>query len=374
MESIEVVKKQSKSKEHHWVPQIYLKSWAVREAMYEFNNKGIKVAKRCNISNILCNKHLYSKKAEDSYILNEDNLDQMIAENLSALDITYEDKKLNLWKDYCEYIGSFDKWIIKKDGRIIGGKHKRKVEHLITYWYDAEIEDLLANKIDDNWKLILGYLTDKILMSKTITKKEEYKKEITQYVIVQYFRTPFHKKLIRGVNETFNIFKSAIKGSGMEEQIDIMKRCHWLKNLEMFLENMEGEQQKEYNYIKQVYELTLKGKFTFLIDYKASFITSDSPVVVIVDDTWVNGIYMALTPQIMLFISNNTKEVDPGHYNIIDVDRGCVARLNRLVVDNSHSKIYFYRDNIKGIVSKEMSKTKYLEYVNEKLSKRGICI
>lgn len=364
-----------KAKKHHWVPQTYLKGWKVnKSSIYEFKNKGIKVGKPRDIKNILCTNHLYSKKACDLYVLNEENLDKMLNESLKNLDIMLGNYILSDWKDYCNFIDKFNEWTIEKNGVPIGKKHRNKIEHKILYWYDVEIENLLAKQIDNNWKILRTYLDEEILLNKTISKREEYKKEITEFVVVQYFRTPFKKQLIGEADKFFASLERITKGTALEGEITIMERCYYLKSLEIFLKKDVMEDEGKYNYIKQVYAEIYRGKFVFLVDNKGRFITSDNPVSVIIDDSCVNGIYIPLTPQIMLFIARNSKEIDKSHYAIIDVKKIHVSKLNQLIAKFSQKNVYYNKDSIKGLLSNNLSRKDYLEYINSKSSVRGLAL
>ena len=364
-----------KAKNHHWVPQTYIKEWGNGGAsVYEFDKKKLNEGKQRNVENILSLRHLYSKKTGDIYALDEDNVDQMIQESLANLDIVCGEEKLSSWKDYCSYFQQFDEWVIKDNGKDIPRKVRNPLKQKISYWYDVEIEDLLAEKIDDRWMAISSFLAEKIYKSKTITKVETNKKEILEFVLIQYFRTPFEKNILRALKMIFNMFEKAVKGTCIEAELPKMERCHWLKSLEKFLEYKDDGELASYNYIMQSYEILIKGKFTFLISVEGNFITSDNPATMVLDDTWINGLYMPLTPQIMIFIAQNTAQADRNHYNIIDVGLKHVCSLNNIILKNCNQKVYSDKEAIQDIIGEAISKEEWRKYFNQKMQARGVII
>lgn len=366
------IKKENR-KEHHWVPQTYLKSWTFTgSTIYEFNKKGKKKSTEKNINNILKTKHLYSKKVADIYVINDDNEEVKLKEVLEKLEVICEGVQLSNWKEYCEHFLSFDTWEIKDKGREIGKNFRNAIRQQIAYWFDAEIEVLLDKEVDSTWEMLKNYLVEDIEKSKTITKKEIYKEELLKFVVIQYFRTPWPKEIIKSAAAVFDTYKRLLQQTALSEHLPIMERCYWLKNIEVYLE--EKIECEQYNYIQQVYDLLIKGKFNFFVNKEGHFITSDNPVVPIFDDSLVNGLYIPLTPRVLLFIANNSAEIDKGHYNIVDLDKKHVACLNKLILRGSQEHIYHRSKNIKGIMGSTISEKQWKEYLNNKLKRRNIMI
>lgn len=347
-----------KPKKHHWVPRVYLKSWCyTNHSIFQYNKKDLEGYQTKNINNILFKKHLYSKKVKDIFIIDESKWSDELIDSLNELSIYIEGTKLENTRDYLDYYDRFDSWEIKKDENFISRKEKNKINHDFETWFDVEIEKLLDKEADEFWNGILDMIDKEILGSKTILKRSFNKEDLSRILTIQYFRNP-NPKLI-DISVTMDQLKLPIS----KEYLELMKRNLWLKQMEDFLNRSKD------NLINKFYNEIISLKFTFFIANEGCFITTDTPVRMVIGQEAVKGIYYPITPKVLLFISRNSMESDK--YSIIDIPLEYVRFINDLLVVNSQHYIYSNSEKLNELTGSKLKKEDFLVYINRVMNKIG---
>lgn len=354
-------KKKDKPKRHHWVPQVYLKSWCFNnKSIYEFHKDKLYESKVSNIESILHRKHLYSKKINDIYIIDEDKWNAEFGHIFKDLIIKFNESNLISVKDYVGYFNDFDSWDIRERSSPISKTKRNTIKHNIQVWFDVEIENLLDKEADDYWGDILKIITDKIIGSKTKLKYPYGKDLFARIVTLQYFRNPNPKTI------DFNNILDGLNLPIPEEYFKVIKRDMWLKQLENFL-----KRNKE-NVVSKFYNELLKLNYIFFVARKGSFLVSDNPSSIIIDEKGLNGFYYPITPKVLLFLSRNSSQTNK--YTIIDIELEQVKFINDLIVKFCHECVYSNTDNIRDIINTTITKNELLNDVNNDLVELGVII
>lgn len=55
-----------------------------------------------------------SKRSEEVYVINDDNKEIVLEEAVKVVEIYWKDKRLTIWKEYCEYFHLLNEWEIKQ--------------------------------------------------------------------------------------------------------------------------------------------------------------------------------------------------------------------------------------------------------------------
>lgn len=321
----------SNYKKQHYVPQTYLEAWNDKTDKVRVYDKEGKLYRYAKVDNVLYENDFYTKTVNDSVILTDEDK-KIIFEILQDYEILYKsedgNKALSTVDEFSIYYFDFDKWdIYRKDGTKV---KKKPIED--------SIEKVRITILEEQWKTIENGWGDLRNTIKTKIEKEqklsqENIKDLLNFVIGQKWRTPRALETCKGyVGSVLDCIK--------EEMGDIYEVEKENMGIALFKSEISRFQKMDNscNILKEL-EMYEKCHLIFFKPIGRKFLTSDNPVLILLDKEFMkgnfNGIYIPITPNLMvgLFKGNSNK------YTVGTMRTNIVRRFNKRIKENS-SKYY----------------------------------
>ena len=326
----------SQAKNHHRIPQVYLKAWGENVWVYD---KSRKSSKPRNIESILYTKFYHSIMPGDLFTLPA-SLD-MFFSSLDSYEVSVPDKNGNeILLDNKKLLNSYwsekDKWIIKDiTGKLLPRAQKNQLLTSISQKKDNQIEEAWSKEYEAIWGETIS------IINKTIQRIHYCKKDTMKYEdaqkLMKYF-TMFRWRSVQGpeqLKETFDkiidLFPEEIKDiesiapGHLEDKSFIEDIWHSIL-LKYFYEFLAGKGPIQQEYEKMLDSTT----FIFRIDPLNRLITADNPCFQYIDSEGIIWpTFIALPGLIVQLAKKDPKH--PYEYRIIDMDDIEVKTYNDIV-------------------------------------------
>lgn len=336
----------NQAKYHHLIPRAYLHNWChTNDSSYTFSVNKLEKAEPININNHFGIDHYHTIKAGMLSCSKEDLI--KIFEPLNNIDVYYENRLLTSLTEKNIFYYDFDNWILKyRNEQIIGRKQKNKIKDEINKFKILEIEDLWAQKYENDWKKLYELIQRKLYNSQSNQIDKFYKGKLIRFLVSldwrSYETNPDFINTLEYINKISGLNLDTIKIPFKKQEISIdstelelLKRNYLLKQFRSFL-NEDGV------IYKQAKEYIKNGAIEFLVATDlAEFITSDNPSFRYETQGGKQHI-LPLSPSILVRVGKlptnrglNFNE----RYNIRSIDNNEVAEINSIIIKNAQNKI-----------------------------------
>ena len=331
----------SQAKDHHRIPQVYLKAWGENVWVYDKSRKN---SKPRNIESILYTKFYHSIMPGDLFTL-PTSLDMFFSSldsyKVSIIDENGNEKMLDNKKLLNSYWLEKDKWIIKDvTGNLLPKAQKNQLLTFISQKKDNRIEEAWSKEYEGIWEETINTI------NQTILKIHYYKNGTMKYEDAQKlmkFFTMFRWRSIQGpeqLSETFDkiidLVPDEIKNIGsialghLDDKSFIENIWHSIL-LKDFYEFLVGK-----GPIQQEYEQMLDNTtFIFRIDPLKRLITADNPCFQYTDTEGIIWPTFVALPGLIVQLAKK----DPKHpyeYRIIEMDDIEVKTYNDIVFEKGN--------------------------------------
>ncbi len=327
----------SSYKKQHYVPQTYLEAWNDdSNRIYVYQKNDNKLYRHSKVDKVLYENDLYTKTIDDVVILNEEEKKEIFS-SLDEYKIYYksdsEEKILTTYNDLATYYFDFDNWIItREDGSVVSKKalkdsiEKKRLTDLEKNW----------KTIENDWATLRSNIEDSIKNENLITRDQI--DSILEFIVAQKNRTP---KALEECTTIIEKVMSPIKelmGDIYEVEKNSLGKSYFKDQIIRY----QNEDSKS-NILIEIDQLK-KLQMAFLKPIERKFITSDSPVLTIIDNNFLkgkyNGIYFPISPDLMiaLYRGNNSQ------YIVGKLNSNVVRRFNARIKKES---LKYYVTNYK---------------------------
>lgn len=298
----------SSYKKQHYVPQTYLEAWNDdSNRIYVYQKNDNKLYRHSKVDKVLYENDLYTKTIDDVVILNEEEKKEIFS-SLDGYKIYYksdsEEKILTTYNDLATYYFDFDNWIItREDGSVVSKKAlKDSIEN-------KRLTDLEENWriIENNWAVLRSSIEDCIKNEKLINRNQI--DSILEFLVAQKNRTPKAlEECITRIEKVMSPIKE-LMGDFYEVEKKLLGESYFKDEIIRY-----QNEDSQSNIVIEIDQLK-KLQMAFFKPIEGKFITSDSPVLTIIDNNFMkgkyNGIYFPISPDLMiaLYRGNNSKYV-----------------------------------------------------------------
>lgn len=312
----------------HIVPQCYLKSWKIPNSeknIYIISKDNFKMQEERNISNL---KDTYFAM-KDEYILKMEKCIQIYqykeefkklydSKYLQGIQIELDGKVIETAEEFCKEIPRLEDFVYKKKLTQQLLRKKRVRNELQTLWnreISKKIEDFFSEEVERDWEEIKQYLNQELINKKTWKVYPKYRKELEEFIAVQYNRVYDNVMKIPSVISLFNVVNEIFPEFTEEERTEL-KRTSWMLQLLKYSKyTIEKKEENHHNAITRlIEEFDQYQMFFFITKNTIPFITSDNPCTVISLGTnyprEYTGIYIPLTPKICLYMTKTFKQTE----------------------------------------------------------------
>lgn len=304
-------------KKQHYIPQTYLEAWNdSSNKIYVYQKKDNKLFKHSKVDKVLYENDLYTKTVKDTIILKQEDKEKIFNE-LHQYNIYYksdkEEKILKTVEEFSTYYVDFDNWIIKRENGLVVSKkplkdsiEKKRLTDLEEGW----------KTIENDWATLRSNIEDSIKNKNSITRDKM--DAVLEFIVAQKNRTP---KALEECTTIIEKVMSPIKES-MGDIYEIEKNSLGKLLFKNQISRYQNEDSRS-NILIEINQLR-KLQMVFFKPIGRKFITSDSPVLKIIDNNFFkgryNGIYFPISPDLMvaLYRGNNSKcMVDKLESNVV---------------------------------------------------------
>lgn len=311
-------------KRQHYVPRTYLESWNDNtKKIRVYNKDDNKLYKYCKPNKALFENDFYTKKVEDVLVLtNEEKC--KIFKALDGYKVIYEnnkeEKELVSLEEYAIYYFDFENWnVLREDGTFVNKK-------LIK----DKIEKVRITELEEQWKIVendWGTLANKIesyILNQKALERSDLNDLLT-FMVAQKWRTPNALNVYKNlINSILFSLKETI-GCMYEVERDSLSNAVFKKQIMKFQSNDENS-----NILKEI-EALKNCHMVFYQPIGRQFITSDNPIITIIDNNLLkgnyNGIYFPISPQLMLALYRGDKD----KYLVTTMRSNIVRRFNNRI-------------------------------------------
>lgn len=316
-------------KRQHYVPQTYLQSWndGTRK-IYLYKKEDNKLYRHSTVDKVLYENDLYTKTIEDTVILT-DKEKREIFEVLDGYKVHYkserEEKDLTTFDEFATYYFDFENWtIVRNNDSIVS---KKQIKDSIEKVRITILEEQW-NCIENDWSNLRDNIEKFIEEKKSLSRAEL--EAIVEFLVAQKYRTP---KALEQCKDLIGSVMVPIKNDMSDNMYEIEREslgtAYFKEQIAKFQNNDSGS-----NILKEI-EILKQCHVAFIRPIGREFITSDNPVLILIDNSFFkgnyNGIYLPISPNLMvaLYKGNNQK------YTVGTLRNNIVRRFNRRMKDNS---------------------------------------
>lgn len=326
---------QSIPKEHHRIPQVYMKKWCIQSNSVQTFNVQTKKLELKNIDNIFITKHYNSYTAGG--MNNPDDVNERIFSCLENYKVKYFGNSLNTANELNEHFNDYDNWEISdKDDNKISKATKNEFKYKLIDSKDPAIETLFSRLFENDWNNYIDELYSDVLKDIDI----DFRK-LCKYVLLFLYRNP------NGDENWQNPFLKYIT-SFLGEQADRIipeNERIYSKDITMYDELVHESNIRRYKEIieetgamKKVLDcLSLLCIPTFYIDNSSRFITSDTNVI------YSDGcLYFVASPQIFVKIYSKLL-IEDKYVEKYDcsLDIKKIEEINKFIFINTKERILY---------------------------------
>lgn len=340
----------SKTKECHYVPQVYLKQWSNDNKKVNILDKKSSVTKSLSIEKNFSERNLYNIKfGEYLTFINKFPISKKyFIENIQRIldtynvDIFYKEKIFNLSKQNLGYLTEEENIEFFNDKGKVNDKNKNKIYSSLKQIKDTTIEDLFHDKIENKYNFTIEKI-NKHLVENNFNSFELDTEEINE------IRTLMLSMLLRCKETPGLFFQNQEKNQRkydlkiiFSNNVSLKKLLNYSERVDFLLDvyNLLTDAQKSKYYIKYFVDKNY-SIFLYYIESKneIEFCTSDCPCIDIDD-----ALLMPLTSRLLLVASNSVTQ----DKNIIVVEKANdsqVIKYNNLIL-NSLAKCVIFKNKL----------------------------
>ena len=318
----------SNYKRQHYVPQTYLEAWnddtnKVRVYKKEDNM----LYKYSNVDKVLYENDLYTKTVEDTLVLTYEEKCE-IFKSLTGYKVFYknqdEEKELVTVEDFAIYFFDFDNWtIIREDNTVVG---KKTIKDLIQKVRITILEEQWSS-IENHWGVLKNKIDNCIQESKSLESSDL--EEILEFMVAQKWRTPKALEECDNIIENVLVSVKDYLGTIYEVEKKSFGNAYFKKQILKFQSNDVNS-----NILKKI-EILRKFLIVFIKPIGKTFITSDNPVLTLIDKEFFNGnyngIYFPIAPSLLIALYKG----DNNRYTVGTMRANIVRRFNTRIKKNS---------------------------------------
>ena len=340
----------SKTKECHYVPQVYLKQWSNDNKKVNILDKESSVTESLSIEKNFYERDLYNIKfGEYLTFINKFPISKKyFIENIQRIldtynvDIYYKEKLFDLNKQNLGCLTEVENIEFFNNEGKIKAKNKNKVYSSLKQIKDTTIEDLFHDKIENKYNSTIENIK-KHLVENNFNSFESSNKEINEIRILMLSML-LRCKETPGLflqNQEKNQRKKFLK-TIFSNNVSLKKLLNYSERVDFLLDvyNLLTDAKKSKYYIKYFVD-TNYSIFLYYIESKneIEFCTSDCPCIDIKDE-----LLMPLTPKLLLVASDSVIQ----DKNIIIVEKANesqVIKYNNLIL-NSLAKCIIFKNKL----------------------------
>jgi len=316
----------------HYVPQCYLKKWLNKnEKMLLCQKNDIFNNEYVGKESILYENNYYTLTIKDCYLLTDDDA-KIIFSCLENCKIFYDGEPLDTYGKLVYNFDRYEEWEICRNGTLMSEKRKNGYRINIESKRILRLEDFLSECIENSWERFVDEIVAKMMNSKLSITREFHKYDILEFALILKWRFKTGYSSIKEILDLVieDIFNP--KSFDYQNEITTLRRDMFLQQINRYAQ-YKNDCGKECIISKEI-EYTRNLQFVFLIAQKGSFITSDNPYFTYIDsgkyDKNYNGIYFPMTPEVLLFMCNNSDEKNK-KYMIRDLNINEVDKINKII-------------------------------------------
>ena len=340
----------SKTKECHYVPQVYLRHWSNDNRKVNILNKKSNITKSLSIEKNFYEKDLYNIKFGEylTFINKFPILRKYFIENIRRIldtynvDIYYKEKLFDLNKQNLGCLTEVENIEFFNSEGKINAKNKNKVYSSLKQIKDTTIEDLFHDKIENKYNFTIEKI-NKHLVENNFNSFELDTEEINE------IRTYMLSMLLRCKETPGLFFQNQEKNQRKKflkiifsNNVSLKKLLNYSERVDFLLDvyNLLTDAKKSKYYIKYFVD-TNYSIFLYYIESKneIEFCTSDCPCIDIKD-----ALLMPLTPKLLLVASDSVIQ-DKNIMIVEKANESQVIKYNNLIL-NSLAKCIIFKNKL----------------------------
>ena len=325
-------------KKQHYVPQTYLKAWEdENNKVYVYEKDTDTLKQYSKVEKILYELDLYTKTIVDSVILDNEEKESIFS-FLDQYTVYYNDegteKVLNNYNDYTKYYFDFENWSIRREDNTIVSK--KSIRNNIEQNRFTVIEQNW-HCIENKWESLVQNINNLIKNVTTLSLTNRHK--LIEFMVVQKYRTlmalEYFKHMAKKVLNSIKEYYDEELFNKFTEELGI---SYFKQQMEKYQMGQNGVILNEIEYLKE------NANIVFFVPINKKFITSDNPVILINDESFLNGryngLYFPILPNLMIGIFKG----DGNKYSITSLAPQKVREFNNKIKNNSYK---YYVTNYK---------------------------
>lgn len=310
-------------KNHHYIPQTYLKQWedsTKRVWLYNFIERTVS---HRNKDSIFKEDYLYSLTFRELQLLSPQQR-EIFAEPLRPFHVFLGSNELTQ-QEIVENLQHYDEFIVrKKDGTIIKEKHKTALLNEMLNRKHPEIEDRYSKSVESSWNDVVNFfekfrtmvITGNIILPEA-RQFAEYANKLLEFMLSIYTRNPYNMlRSIERVKKREHLEIDNITARTVFEKIQLLY--------------LNGE--------RKLFDTSKYDIHLFFTTTEYPFITTDNPVVIRgieMEGAGFKGLFwFPISPYILISLSEKMKKnhIDIKYYQILGE---MTKELNSLLIDNA---------------------------------------
>ena len=324
-------------KKQHYVPQTYLKAWEdENNKVYVYEKDTDTLKQYSKVEKILYELDLYTKTIVDSVILDNEEKESIFS-FLDQYTVYYNDegteKVLNNYNDYTKYYFDFENWSIRREDNTIVSK--KSIRNNIEQNRFTVIEQNW-HCIENKWESLVQNINNLIKNGTTLSLTNRHK--LIEFMVVQKYRTlmalEYFKHMAKKVLNSIKEYYDEELFNKFTEELGI---SYFKQQMEKYQKGQNGVILNEIEYLKE------NANIVFFVPINKKFITSDNPVILINDESFLNGryngLYFPILPNLMIGIFKG----DGNKYSITSLAPQKVREFNNKIKNNSYK--YYVTNN-----------------------------
>lgn len=348
----------SKTKNCHFIPQTYLKSWAYNNniKIYDKTNK-VEILNGFSISNHFCKKNLYNFKFEMLTYVREfpliySDFKKMIKNFIKEnnIDVFYKKVKFDIKNQNLGCLLEKDNIDFYENGKIVGKNKKNNLYNKLNQLKSTVLEDEFNKLIENNWTNFLEHLLTKPSLkgiSEYIYLNADEMLLLRLMVVSLLLRieeTPGLIVVDKTIDDVFSMVINALPVQDFKDEFNSflnndVKYLLFLKNIYNLL--MYKDKSKfmrlTFDHAKLNFEL-------YIINNKNDeFYTSDVPCFEVLNNfestNANNGIYLPLSPKLLVILRRDTELSNT--INVFNASSERVKYFNCMIYNHCNQYIIF---------------------------------